>query len=552
MRDETLQRMMSEAVEGIDPRPENSLRRVMGRGSRRRAVRWTAIGSALAAFVLVVAGAGLWVVDHQGKPAAPGITNGKPHPVVVDRFPVGPRGQSTALTAGGGYLWVAAYGIEAKNGEGLIVVDPNNGKVVATIPAPVPSWGSGGGGLTYAFGSIWVGGWDRRDGVVVTRIDPQTFEVQARIPMPEGRGPSVGVADIDAASASVWVALQGGIKDEGRVVRVNGTTNEVTGEMYVPQETARRIVATDEVVIVQGSQWRHGGYRNAYNAIDPNSMELRGTFDSGRPTGPAAGIIEHEGHVWGIYRDSPDRDAIARLDPTTAEPDANRILFAPNRPPRSFVISGDGGIWFGGWPGGYGGGGDGLSFLNTDTGAITTHGKGGGIAAMLDGDMWLLGLDGVLSRVDLNGSSTTALAAPNPCDLLQSWEVERELDIQLNEVRWMESDEFHMPPKPWPDGSVACKYGSDGRLGDVIVSIEPMNLAEFRERFVENQPFDPPKPVDGVGDVAVIDHCGGLTAYQDGLEVSIGSQYLACGMEDELAALTHLALERARSVVPPS
>lgn len=549
MRDETLQRMMSEAVEGIDPRPEDSLRRVMGRGSRRRAVRWTAIGSALAAFVLVVAGAGLWVVDHQGKPAAPGITNGKPHPVVVDRFPVGPRGQSTALTAGGGYLWVAAYGIEAKNGEGLIVVDPNNGKVVATIPAPVPSWGSGGGGLTYAFGSIWVGGWDRRDGVVVTRIDPQTFEVQARIPMPEGRGPSVGVADIDAASASVWVALQGGVKDEGRVVRVNGTTNEVTGEMYVPQETARRIVATDEVVIVQGSQWRHGGYRNAYNAIDPDSMELRGTFDSGVYAGPAAGIVEHDGDIWGLYSEGPDRQGIARLDPMTAEPFTDRTLFPPNRAPRSFVISGGGGIWFGAYPGGSGGSGDNLSFLDTQTHAITTYGKGGGIPTMLGGDLWFLGWDGVLERVVLDGTSSPTAATPNPCDLLQSWEVERELDIQLNEVRWMESDEFHKPPKPWPDGMVACRYGSDGRVGDVFVSMRQMELEEFRRQFVDRSWAH---PLEGIGDETVFNACGSVFAYEDGVMVQVGAQRGRCDDKGALISLTRLALERARSVVPPS
>lgn len=551
MRDETLERMMSEAVEGIDPRPEDSLRRVIGRGSRRRAVRWTAIGSALAAFVLVVAGAGLWVVDHQGEPATPGGVEQRLRPVVADRFPIGPRGQSTALTTGGGYLWVAAYGIEGDISEGVLAVDPNNGKVLATIPAPVPSWESGGGGLTYAFGSIWVGSSDR-DGAVVTRIDPETLEVQARIPIPKGVHPGGGVADIDAASASVWVATQAGAKDSGTVVRINGTTNEVTGSMALNgQDSMRRIVATDEVVIAQGWQWRNGGPKNLYHAIDPNSMELRGTFASAVFSNQAPGIVEHDGDIWGLYSEGPDRQGIARLDPVTAEPVADRTLFAPNHAPRSFVISGDGGIWFGAYPGGSGGSGDNLSFLDTQTHAITTYGKGGGIPTMLGGDLWFLGWDGVLERVDLDGTSSSAAATPNPCDLLQSWEVERELDIQLNEVRWLEPDEFHMPPKPWPDGSVSCKYGSDGRLGDVIVSIEQMNLAEFRERFVENQPFDPPQPVNGVGDVAVIDHCGGLTSYQDGLEVSIGSQYLACGMEDELAALTRLALERARSVVPP-
>ena len=544
---------MSQGVEGIDPRPEDSLRRVMGRGSRRRAVRWTAIGAALGVFVAVVAGTAIWVRDNQGEPAAPGITNGKPHPVVVDRFPVGPRGQSTALASGGGYLWVAAYGLDLDIYEGVLAIDPNNGKALAAVPAPVPGWETGGGGLTYAFGSIWVGGSSRKDGDVVTRIDPATFEVQSRISMPEGWGPTDGVADLDAASASMWVALKGGVKDKARVIRINGTTNEVTGATSIPQETARRIVATDEVVIAEGATSRSRDPEAVYNAIDPDSLELRGTFESGMWTGPSANIVEHGGHVWGVYRDSADRFGIARLDPMTAEPVADRTLFAPNHAPRSFVISGDGGIWFGAYPGGTGGSADNLSFLDTQTHAITTYAKGGGIPSMLDGDLWFLVWDGVLERVDLDGSSAAAAAAaiPNPCDLLQSWEVERELDIQLNEVRWMESDEFHMPPKPWPDGWVACKYGSDGRLGDVIVSIEQMNPAEFRERFVENQPFNPPKPVSRVGDVAVIDHCGGLTAYQDGLEVSIGSQYLACGMEDELAALTRQALERAGSVVPP-
>jgi hypothetical protein len=144
--------------------------------------------------------------------------------------------------------------------------------------------------------------------------------------------------------------------------------------------------------------------------------------------------------------------------------------------------------------------------------------------------------------------SPEAIAAPNPCDLLHSWEVEDELDINLNEVRPMGADEFLSPPKPWPDGFVACKYGSDGRVGDVVVSLQPMTLEGFRSQYVER---DWAEHLDGPGKEAVFSACASVFAWQDGLTLQVGLQRGRCEDKRALARLASFAFDRTDGISQP-
>lgn len=193
-----------------------------------------------------------------------------------------PRAQPTAIMSGAGSVWVSAYGIPGGAGpdqKAVLRIDASTNELTTTIPTDViPSWEVGGGGLAFGYGSVWVtghgsadGGGDGLQGILV-RIDPNTDEVVARIPL-GGRGG----ADIAVASTGVWVAVGGPGQDPGLVARVDPNTNEVTGTVTLQQAYVRRIVATDAAVVVSEYTWEGGGGPYLIlTAIDPSTLEVTG------------------------------------------------------------------------------------------------------------------------------------------------------------------------------------------------------------------------------------------------------------------------------------
>ncbi|HYY07077.1 MAG TPA: hypothetical protein VFA25_00590, partial [Actinomycetota bacterium] len=157
-------------------------------------------------------GVAVWAfTSSRSTPAAPSPSlELSPHEVTT--FSVGPNGQTNAILAAQGSVWVTAYGVEGGGGvdrDALFRIDPATNGVIATIPLETaPTNEVGGGGLTYADGSIWVTGGGRLQGeepeALLQRVNPVTNEVVATIPL----GGQFG-SDVTGGAGAVWVAIFG-------------------------------------------------------------------------------------------------------------------------------------------------------------------------------------------------------------------------------------------------------------------------------------------------------------------------------------------------------
>ena len=144
---------------------------------RRRSAR-RRVTAGVVAGLIALGGIGAMVrAFDPGVSSPPASPAPAPSPQIVGSIQVGPTGQTTALTAGFGSLWITAYGIDGGAGvdrAALLRVEPHSMSIVDTIPVPtVPTWETGGGGLLATADAIWIagsGGSPRTAQLV--RIDP--------------------------------------------------------------------------------------------------------------------------------------------------------------------------------------------------------------------------------------------------------------------------------------------------------------------------------------------------------------------------------------------
>jgi YVTN family beta-propeller protein len=140
---------------------------------------------------------------------------------------VGP--DPAAVAARGGSVWVA------NRGDGTVTeIDPAANRVQRTFPAggsgPV---GSGGPGMAFANGSLWVVNTEQR---LVVRVPPDTDPTPIAVPM--------SPIALAAAQGNVWVAgraLSGG----GLVARIDVATNRFVPEVPLPHPPSGLAVTRD-------------------------------------------------------------------------------------------------------------------------------------------------------------------------------------------------------------------------------------------------------------------------------------------------------------------
>jgi virginiamycin B lyase len=144
---------------------------------------------------------------------------------VTDTIDLGHLGGG--VVSGGGLLWVSA----PEDGM-LLAVDPRRGKVIGEVSdLAQPSWVAYGEGGVWVLSGIWS---DHPDGDgSVTRIDPETYEVVATIPIDERPGQPSFIA---AGNGSVWVRSQYTL-----LARIDPTSNTVV-ERYADQKGLGGIV----------------------------------------------------------------------------------------------------------------------------------------------------------------------------------------------------------------------------------------------------------------------------------------------------------------------
>jgi len=99
-------------------------------------------------------------------------------------------------------------------------IDPNTGRVLASIPAPA---GGGDSGLTWAEGTLWVGNYRDRK---IHQIDPQTGTILRTI---ESNRFVTGVTWVDG---ELWHATWEG--DESELRHIDPQTGEVLEKLEMP------------------------------------------------------------------------------------------------------------------------------------------------------------------------------------------------------------------------------------------------------------------------------------------------------------------------------
>jgi streptogramin lyase len=150
------------------------------------------------------------------------------------------------ITVGGGSVWVVEFGAVLGKPSKVARIDPQTNEVVEEIPVATyyPYH------MAFGAGSIWIAnGLDMekpsRDKLSVSRLDPKTNKEVARI------GTGLNMWSLAVDGGSVWAAGSPpdcASSDEGALVRIDPTTNEIVGRTNV--RCAYSVAATDDAVLV--------------------------------------------------------------------------------------------------------------------------------------------------------------------------------------------------------------------------------------------------------------------------------------------------------------
>ncbi len=308
-------------------------------------------------------------------------------------------GRATSVAYGAGSLWVSIDPVDSAD-RAVLRIDPENDRILAKIPTPVvPGWEIGGGGLTVADGSVWVAGLDASSngahGAIV-RIDSSTNLVADTIRLEGGK-----VADVAADGAAIW-ALTSGNRGGPELVRLDPSSDAVVATIPLSGGYGRSIFATGGSVLVTVAQPPGGPFDGGTLVrIDASTNEVSGTFDLG--TYPS--VAMDDGTIWAMTD-----GGLVQIDPATGQPNG-----APATVPCAgdALAVGAGGVWCFGAAADRA-----LMRFNPQTGQVDValkpeEGTGGTALATSPSSVWVV--NGTqLVRVDLEGghSSPTLPSAP--------------------------------------------------------------------------------------------------------------------------------------------
>jgi len=201
---------------------------------------------------------------------------------VVETFQVGVDVRSVVY--GDGSVWVAASNNDGTFAGRILRIDPETHEMQADIPVEmIPTWEVGGGAMVVADGSLWVTGALDRPGAfndpgggadtAVIRIDASTNEVVQTFTF----GGEVG-ADLTFLDGDLWVLLFGDetVDHAMEVVRVDPETGDVLARFQLDANWAHTLVAVDGrlVTIVGGNDAVNEGGRMI--VIDPAESAVSG------------------------------------------------------------------------------------------------------------------------------------------------------------------------------------------------------------------------------------------------------------------------------------
>ena len=273
-------------------------------GGRRRTAprrRWMA---AILALVVVagLAATGLVVAERPRTSPAPkapattaspgSVAPARPSPVVAT---IATGGFSYGMVAGAGGLWVAGS-------DEVTRIDPATDTVAARVPVAT---GSGPAAVAVGAGAVWapvaVPG-------ALWGIDPESNKVVAKIPL---GGPLAGSISVSATRDTVWVAAgaevgTGAPAPGGRLLRIDPRRKRVVADIALP--VAPVAIAADSsaawVATARGQILMVSGKRNRVAA----------PIEAGGPLGFGQTIAVGSTGVWLA---DPFDEQIVRIDPRT-------------------------------------------------------------------------------------------------------------------------------------------------------------------------------------------------------------------------------------------
>jgi hypothetical protein len=300
---------------------------------------------------------------------------------------------ANAILYAAGSLWVPAYEVPGGGGVDrsmLFRLDAHTGEIVDRIPIEAtPATETGGGGVAYAHGSIWIAG-GSHGGAIVQRVDPGTGTMTGVFPIPGVSGQSIAV---DASG--LWIGSYG---PEAHISHVDPNDGHVLASFVVKGEQVRQMVSVSGVVIGQSLFWTENEGPCGHETV----------FDPSRDAITTARDIPQ----CGAYKEIPWHDelwmsgeAFVRIDPSTLQPVGESVAY-PTFGPRSFIVVGpDDAIWYAAYPGGNGVRPDTVARFDPTTDSIQEYDVHvGAIAATATEDsIWMLSYDGSITRLALYG-----------------------------------------------------------------------------------------------------------------------------------------------------
>jgi hypothetical protein len=323
---------------------------------------------------------------------------------VVDTFAVGRDVRSVVY--GEGSVWVATSNDDGLEGGRILRIDPETHEVQAEIPVEViPTWEVGGGAMVVADGSLWVAGAiDRRGSfedpgggidAAVLRIDAATNEVAQTIELGAN-----DAADLVFLDGELWVLVFGDetVDNAMEVVGVDPSTGDAVTRVALPAGWAHTLVVAEGRLITAVGGDGAVDVDGHVIAIDPATGEVSPVEIPSRFFTPMPALWR--GQVW-ISTDQ----GFVQLDPL-----AGTFLEPPvSLAPRfgdccGFVEADDRGIWFLS-PDIEGRAGSFLNVFDPGTGeadALVELDEGSPVAMAVAPDaVWILDYEGTLTHVRL-------------------------------------------------------------------------------------------------------------------------------------------------------
>jgi TolB protein len=319
---------------------------------------------------------------------------------VVETFDVGQDARSVAF--GDGSVWVAASNNDGTFGGRIIRIDPETHDVQAEIPVDaIPTWEVGGGAMVVEDGSLWVTGGIEASGsagaadAAVVRIDTSTNEFAETFEL----GGEMG-ADLTFLDGDLWVLVFGDETVDHRmeVVRVDPETGDVTTRIPLETRWAHTIAAVDGRLVVLEAGKGGTNVDGSALAIDPATGSIEGATIPSETFVPMP--VLWRGQVW-IGLDP----GFVRFDPLDAGfPDPLVTLDPADAGCCGFLEADDRGIWFLS-PDPSGGSGRRLLVFDPSTGEVhdlVTLDEGDPVAmALAPNAVWILNYEGTLTHIEL-------------------------------------------------------------------------------------------------------------------------------------------------------